>query len=196
MSVNSNLIIVLRASLEYGIHVFGPSAFYGFLAATYPSIRKARFEKILIVANIVTLMIILILPFHVVSRMYMSYFLIALVVLLIVSIAKTIRLAIIDPEARIIFIAMCILAVTAAIDSLTAASFISSPRVVEYGQVMFLLAQGYVVSSRFARAFHTAQHLTDNLQIEVENQTREIRSVFDNLNIGIFTVEKEKRFGD
>jgi signal transduction histidine kinase len=58
-----------------------------------------------------------------------------------------------------------------------------------YGLVVFVAFQSQIVAARFVQAFRKSEHLGRELQREVDRQTREIRSILDNIKQGIFTVE-------
>ncbi|MFW7377739.1 MAG: 7TM diverse intracellular signaling domain-containing protein [Oligoflexus sp.] len=57
-----------------------------------------------------------------------------------------------------------------------------------YGIVFFLVFQSQIVASQFVQAFRQSELLGRELQKEVDRQTRDIRSILDNIKQGIFTV--------
>jgi signal transduction histidine kinase len=57
-----------------------------------------------------------------------------------------------------------------------------------YGFCLMAFCQSQVVTVMFAQAFRTAERLTRELAAEVERQTRDIRSMLDNVPQGIFTL--------
>jgi HPt (histidine-containing phosphotransfer) domain-containing protein len=66
-----------------------------------------------------------------------------------------------------------------------------------HGLVIFTLAQSQVIGVRFAAAFRKANHLGKVLQLEVDRQTREIKSIMQSIELGIFTVvDEDLRIGD
>ena len=62
---------------------------------------------------------------------------------------------------------------------------------ISFGMAFYAAFQTQILSARFARAFRTAEKLSKDLQIEVDKQTREIRSILDNMQQGIFTIDSE-----
>ena len=77
-------------------------------------------------------------------------------------------------------------------DVLVGAEFFVSPEITLYGQTFLVLMQGSVISQRFADAFTTVRRLRDRLQLEVEQQTREIKSILKTILQGIFIIENPK----
>jgi hypothetical protein len=67
------------------------------------------------------------------------------------------------------------------------ATFLPS-NMIAFGVVIFVLFQSQIVGMRFARAFRQAERLSRDLQKEVDRQTRDIRSILQSINQGIFTI--------
>ncbi|MFW7381377.1 MAG: 7TM diverse intracellular signaling domain-containing protein [Oligoflexus sp.] len=61
-------------------------------------------------------------------------------------------------------------------------------QMISFGVVLFVLFQSQIVGVRFARAFRQAEHLSRELQVEVNRQTRDIKSILESINQGIFTI--------
>ena len=59
-----------------------------------------------------------------------------------------------------------------------------------YSVVAFIFVQNLILGRRFSRAFRQAQYLSKNLQKEVKIQTSEIRAILENLETGIFLIER------
>lgn len=57
-----------------------------------------------------------------------------------------------------------------------------------FGMAIFVAFQSQIVAARFVQAFRKSEHLSRELQKEVDRQTREIRSILDNIKQGIFTI--------
>ncbi len=57
-----------------------------------------------------------------------------------------------------------------------------------FGLVIFVVFQSQIVAARFVQAFRQSEHLGRELQREVDRQTRDIRSILDNIKQGIFTL--------
>ncbi len=56
------------------------------------------------------------------------------------------------------------------------------------GMAAFLVCQSQIVAQRFALAFRKAEYLSRELKKEVDRQTRDIKSILDNIKQGIFSV--------
>lgn len=75
------------------------------------------------------------------------------------------------------------------IEMLAALGVIKDPlNAMGYGMIVFVVFQSQIVASRFVYAFRQSEHLSRNLQLEVDRQTRDIRSILDNIKQGIFTL--------
>ncbi len=61
----------------------------------------------------------------------------------------------------------------------------------QYGMVAFTVIQSLIAGKRFAKAARTAENLRLNLQKEVARQTREIRSMLDNMRQGLFMIHTD-----
>ncbi len=59
----------------------------------------------------------------------------------------------------------------------------------QYGMILWTVALTMSIGKQFAKAFRTARRLTRSLKEEVEQQTRNIRSVLTNLRQGLFTFD-------
>jgi signal transduction histidine kinase len=60
--------------------------------------------------------------------------------------------------------------------------------VINLGFVTFIMLQSQIVAVHFAYAFRRAEHLSRELKSEVERQTRDIKSILENIQQGIFTL--------
>jgi len=58
------------------------------------------------------------------------------------------------------------------------------------GMSVFIICQSQIVASRFAQAFRRSEHLSKELQNEVEKQTRDIKSILASIRQGIFTISR------
>lgn len=61
------------------------------------------------------------------------------------------------------------------------------------GMSAFIICQSQIVASRFARAFRRSEHLSRELQSEVEKQTLDIKSILTHIRQGIFTISQPDR---
>jgi hypothetical protein len=57
------------------------------------------------------------------------------------------------------------------------------------GYSFFFLLNSQVIAMRFSVAFRTAEKLSKDLQVEVDRQTRDIKTILANIKQGIFTIE-------
>lgn len=84
-----------------------------------------------------------------------------------------------------------ILALSLIYDILIHHGVFEPPYITQYGTAAFVFLQSQVVAKRFAKAFEAVQNMRKNLQIEVDRQTAEIRSLMDHVPMGIFMIEKD-----
>jgi signal transduction histidine kinase/uncharacterized membrane protein len=65
------------------------------------------------------------------------------------------------------------------------------------GFALFFVFNSQIVAKRFAQAFRQAERLSRELQVEVDRQTRDIKSILRNIKQGIFTIDGvDKPIGD
>ncbi len=57
---------------------------------------------------------------------------------------------------------------------------------------IFLVCQSQVIAHRFAQAFRKAEYLSKELKVEVDRQTRDIKSILDSIKQGIFSIHSSK----
>ncbi|HYX34709.1 MAG TPA: ATP-binding protein [Oligoflexus sp.] len=81
-----------------------------------------------------------------------------------------------------------VLVVTIAYDILVSYNVFPQPYIMQYGIDVFVFLQSQVVARRFATAFRTAERLQNELQIEVDRQTQDIRSLMEHVPQVIFLV--------
>ena len=124
-------------------------------------------------------------------------------------------------ESRLVLTGLIIFLLTVGNDILFASQIIDTGFLFSFGLVLFIFFQASVISLRFSRSFQTVEHLTHNLQQEVEKQTdelsqsnqclqeeiherrraeeavreseRRLHSIFSNLQAGIILVDPENR---
>ncbi len=65
-----------------------------------------------------------------------------------------------------------------------------------YGMIAFIFAQSLVVGSNFAFAFQTSDRLSKHLQIEVDRQTRDVKTILRTIHQGILSVRTGLKVGD
>ncbi len=92
--------------------------------------------------------------------------------------------------AKISLMGSCILCLAVVHDILVQNGLTIPPYISQYGVAAFVFIQSQVVAKRFATAFATAQYLKTKLQYEVELQTANLRSLMENVPIGIFMVKE------
>jgi signal transduction histidine kinase len=82
-----------------------------------------------------------------------------------------------------------ILVATVINDILNAQSVINTGYIAGYGLLAFFFSQSYVISRVFIKALRTSVVLSRNLEIEVNDQTSEIRDLLDNTGQGILSFD-------
>jgi signal transduction histidine kinase len=98
-----------------------------------------------------------------------------------------------EDGAQIFAIGLSVLAATGINDLLRAV--IDSRPLVGFGLLFFIICQSFLLARRFSRAFidlahseHQVRQLNENLEGLVEEKTREIRSIMDHIQLGIFAI--------
>ncbi|WP_141731832.1 7TM diverse intracellular signaling domain-containing protein [Oligoflexus tunisiensis] len=93
-----------------------------------------------------------------------------------------------------IFVAgLCVVVVTGVNDLLRAV--IDSPPLAGFGLLTFIVCQSFLLARRFSQAFRDlarseqqVRQLNENLEVLVEEKTRDIRSIMDHIQLGIFAI--------
>ncbi len=94
-----------------------------------------------------------------------------------------------EAGARIVIFGVFSVLVGAILEYLTAVNIIQWARnAMTFGMAVYAASLSQIISTRFAQAYRQAEHLSQELHAEVQRQTRDIRSLLDNLNQGIFTI--------
>jgi HPt (histidine-containing phosphotransfer) domain-containing protein len=90
-------------------------------------------------------------------------------------------------------------------DVLEANGTIHSVKLITFGLLMFIFSNSFLISRRFSRAFTRVEEtekeirlLNESLEQKVEEQTRDIKSILDNIQQGILTIvsAEDYRIGD
>ncbi len=89
------------------------------------------------------------------------------------------------------FAGVAVLGGTIVYDILISLGRVDPPYITQFGVLCFMFMQSQVVAQRFSRAFRSAEHLQKELQIEVEEQTAQIRSIMDHVPEGICLVHPD-----
>ncbi|HET9237852.1 MAG TPA: 7TM diverse intracellular signaling domain-containing protein [Oligoflexus sp.] len=94
-----------------------------------------------------------------------------------------------EPDARIVLFGISAIVIASLFELLNALNFIQFGRNgMTFGMAIFAACQSQIISKQFAQALNRSEHLSAELHTEVQRQTRDIRSLLDNLNQGIFTL--------
>lgn len=99
-------------------------------------------------------------------------------------------------EASLIFACTgTFLGFTVIFDILQATGVFDGPRLVTYGIMTFIFSNSFVISRSFSRAYNRAKEtqreveiLNENLESKVEEQTRSIKSILQNIRQGILNI--------
>jgi HPt (histidine-containing phosphotransfer) domain-containing protein len=94
-----------------------------------------------------------------------------------------------EPGARIVLFGIGSIVVASIVELLNAFNIVQFGRNgMTIGMAIFAACQSQIISKQFAQALERAEHLSQELHTEVQRQTRDIRSLLDNLHQGIFTL--------
>jgi PAS domain-containing protein len=99
-----------------------------------------------------------------------------------------------EQNARIVLFGIGAIVVASIFELLNAVNIIQFGRNgMTFGMAIFAASQSQIISRQFAQALSRSEHLSAELHSEVKRQTRDIRSLLDNLNQGIFTLTAGSR---
>ncbi len=174
--------------LEYGTLALEPLTYAAFI---HLSFRRASWPKILpifcaisgvgLLATFITLPI----TYGRFLGLYQLNIIVQAVFTLIVM-ARAVRLQ--QEGAKLALSSGLVLVFTITYDILVSYNVMPQPYIMQYGIDVFVFLQSQVVARRFATAFRTAERLQNELQIEVERQTQDIRTLMEHVPQGIFLV--------
>lgn len=100
----------------------------------------------------------------------------------LIMFSKLIKLAIAKTRgAALSLVGVSLLMGAMANDVFVYLQFYEAPYIGHYGMIAFIFAQSLVVATHFAHAFRTAEHLSRELQSEVDRQTEKLRMQRDRL---------------
>ncbi len=166
-----------------------PAIGFLFLGTYFPKQFKPWYTKLLIALGLIFSAIIFLTASHVYTRfseVLITYNFISLAwagILIIKVFGAR------ENGAVVCFIGLMCLILGSFMEGLSALGII--PGVLNsmaYGLAAFVSFQSQIVAARFVAAFRQSEHLSRELQREVDRQTRDIRSILDNLKQGIFTL--------
>jgi HPt (histidine-containing phosphotransfer) domain-containing protein/PAS domain-containing protein len=99
-----------------------------------------------------------------------------------------------EQDARIVLFGISAIVVASIFELLNAENIVQFGRNgMTFGMAIFAACQSQIISKQFAHALSRSEHLSAELHSEVQRQTRDIRSLLDNLNQGIFTLTAGSR---
>lgn len=169
----NEFLFELFMKIEYATFYLALPVFYAFLRRAFPQEFPAIIEKILWITGYVFLLT-LIFPQKIYGRFLPGYEIITilaslLMIFSLIQAARKRRLGALISLSGFVAIFLTIIN-----DILHGHSLIHTGYTISYGLAAFVLAQSYILARQFASAYHTAEHLSDNLQQEVDQQTRDL----------------------
>ncbi|MBT6490998.1 MAG: hypothetical protein HOK97_14610 [Deltaproteobacteria bacterium] len=160
-------------TLEYITMPLGMISLCGFLHSLVPGPRFLVFIKVWVVGFGVCLMALAVGTSALVFPRYLSYFQIHLIGSTVVGLCYLGRKSLQGNSlSRWIFLAMMAAIVGLFNDILVSQGFLETPFISPYTFIGFILMQSAILSGRAARAHHQAEHLSEELQKEVDAQTK------------------------
>ncbi|MBR31647.1 MAG: hypothetical protein CMN77_10035 [Spirochaetaceae bacterium] len=158
---------------DYGTAFLAVPVFFAFLQSVFPwKISQILMKPAWILAGVFSL--ILIFPQRVYSSYAIYYFGWALVLALVMLAGISMAIKRKELGAGSSFAGLIALLAGGINDTLLADGLITSTYLLPYAFIFFVTAQSYILVRRFSHAFHTAEHLSEHLQLEVAKQTREL----------------------
>lgn len=179
---------LLKYFLEYSTLVLEPLTYAAFI---HLSFRNASWSRVIptftVICSVATLMTLLLLP--ITYGRFLPLYQTMIVVQAVFSLVVMFRALFKGLEgAKLALGSGIVLSLTIAYDILVSYNVFPQPYIMQYGIDVFVFLQSQVVARRFATAFRTAERLQNELQIEVERQTQDIRSMMEHVPQGIFLV--------
>jgi signal transduction histidine kinase/DNA-binding NarL/FixJ family response regulator len=166
------LLYHIRIKMEFLAISLGWTVFITFLSRIFPAEFKNALLKIFQAAGIVLSLFIIVAPIAL-STAILVY--IEILLLIIVGwVVSSVIIAVLRKrsEAGIVLCGLLFLFVSIVNDILFSYMIIKTSYLFQIGLVVFIFCMSGVLSTRFAKAYRTANHLSLNLQEEVKEQTK------------------------
>jgi signal transduction histidine kinase len=191
MPMSGPWLFHLNYTFEYLTLVFGPWSYAVFNHLSFPHLSSGRIIRLL--SGIVVLLTLFVLCFDLLTySRFLLIFQINIIVQSSFSFAILTRANWRRDEGGGLALAGCLIVLAAIIyDILITLNVLPQPYVLQYAIGVFVFLQSQVVATRFATAFRTAERLKTQLQIEVERQTAELRSIMEHVPQGIFMIQTD-----
>jgi PAS domain-containing protein/HPt (histidine-containing phosphotransfer) domain-containing protein len=183
----SYAMALLRTWMIYLTHVLGPLAFYGFIAVHFPKVRH-RSARLFFGIPTVLVLLLLFTPLDFIPRLYATVFLPILTIFVLYIFWRCAVTARHDGKFRWILGGIVMLGLAGIHDALLGSRFSHGSGLVPWAEVAFIMMQGGMLSKRFAEAYRIASRSSRELEQEVKRRTRDIRSIMDAIQQGIFTI--------
>jgi len=170
----SGLTYSLGLTINYLTFYLSLPLFNEFISTLYPLEINKYFQKVVrIICLTLSLIVIIFSPYY--FSISLIYYEIVLLIFIIYSIYVFIRAVINNREgAKIILIGFSIFGVILINDILHDNNIINTGIYASYGLVLFIFSQSFLLTSRFANAFHQVKDLSQNLEKKVEDRTRDL----------------------
>ncbi len=171
------------------------SSFFLYTKSLFPSEMSSRLANGTAVFSAIYLGTIAFLNVRTYVNSTQTYQLVALMVIFysLVVIARAYRRQ--RDGVRVFMVSFLILFVLTIHDLIMLRGYYSHIPLAGLGVFIFTLCQSYLISARFSHAFHRAEtseaevrQLASTLEARVEEQTREIRSIMQSIELGIFAI--------
>jgi len=173
-----NWIIILKS--EYILNILFSIFFNMFIYSLYSAIYPKVIRNIFNITAIISIFSIIVFSSVIISRLVILYYSIFFIFssysiyILVKMIAKK------TIEAVFFFIGFTVLFITALNDILYNYQVIQTNDLSIIGLFVFVFFLGLLFSSRFTKAFNTAEYLTDNLKKEVDIKTKDLQIAKEN----------------
>ncbi len=178
---------------EYIVSITCPVLFYLLMWLLYPDEFYRKFIQIAGIMVGILSLFVLITPSYVYTLGF--YYFVALVscigIIVVISLIRAVYHR--RKGANIILVSLLVLAICNMNDILHVSHVIHIQYLTSYGLVFFIAVKSVIFTTRYANAFNTVEHLSENLKEEVRLKTKEIidqKNLIETINIKLQETER------
>ncbi len=166
-----------------------PWASYNSVRGFFPGIAPRWMSQTLSLVSLVGVIFVLLTPSTIFGSVGNPLFIIGVIMGICCAYISVRAVIAREPGARTVLFGIGSIVFASFLEFMNALNLVQFGRNgMTFGMVVFAACQSHIISKRFAQALNQAEHLSLELHSEVQRQTRDIRSLLDNLNQGIFTL--------
>lgn len=185
----------IAIKMEYIAIVTAPLSCLAFLIATF---RRVKYPTLIFrmgtLAGLVIIAINLVAPPRIMEQLLpvLQIYAAGLALCCLVFIAKAVQLK--EEGSTLTLLSLCIVLMLGSLE-VYLFTINKGVNISAFGAVIFVFLQSQVLARRFADAFNRAEHLSRELQLEVDKQTWQIRHILRHIPQGIGTIKQDLHLG-